>query len=219
LIDADTVRRYFRLYKEGGINGLLEIRYEGRRSFLTNDQKEKLKQHLREHIYLDVKPIIAYVRETFGVQYSVSGMTKLLHELNFEYKKPKLVPGKSNSVAQQEWVNKYTKLRENADENDVFYFVDGVHPQHNSHPAYGWLERGVETELPSNSGRQRVNINGAVNIDTLEVEVDFTDSVDSESMKRFMDQLIKTIPTPKRLISYYIITAKMWKSIGNDLVK
>jgi hypothetical protein len=68
-----------------------------------------------------------------------------------------------------------TKLRENADENDVFSFVDGVHPQHKSHPAYGWLERVVETELPSNSGRQRVNINGAVNIDTLEVEVDFTD--------------------------------------------
>jgi transposase len=67
----------------------LEIRYAGRRSFLTNEQKEKLKQHLRENIYLDVKPIIAYVRETFGVQYFVSGMTKLLHELNFEYKKPR----------------------------------------------------------------------------------------------------------------------------------
>jgi hypothetical protein len=49
------------------MNRLLEIRCEGRCSFLTNEQKEKLKQHLREHIYLNVKPIIAYVRETFGV--------------------------------------------------------------------------------------------------------------------------------------------------------
>jgi transposase len=39
------VRRYFRLYKEGGINGLLEVRYEGRDSFLTDEQKEQLKQH------------------------------------------------------------------------------------------------------------------------------------------------------------------------------
>jgi transposase len=70
LLDADTIRRYFRLYKEGGINGLLEIHYEGRRSFLTDAQKEQLKQHLREHIYLDVKPIITYVRETFGIQFS-----------------------------------------------------------------------------------------------------------------------------------------------------
>ncbi|MDR1491684.1 MAG: helix-turn-helix domain-containing protein, partial [Planctomycetaceae bacterium] len=44
----DTVRRYFSLYKEGGINGLLEIKYEGRTSFLTDAQKEQLKQHLRK---------------------------------------------------------------------------------------------------------------------------------------------------------------------------
>jgi hypothetical protein len=43
---------------------------------------------------------------------------------------------------------------EAAKEGDAFYFVDGVHPQHNSHPAYGWFEKGVEVELPSNSGRQ-----------------------------------------------------------------
>jgi hypothetical protein len=42
----------------------------------------------------------------------------------------------------------------------------------------------LDTELPSNSGRQRVNINGAVNINTLNVTVDFTDSVNAESVKR-----------------------------------
>ncbi|MDR2440390.1 MAG: IS630 family transposase [Planctomycetaceae bacterium] len=202
LIDADTVRRYFRLYKEGGINGLLEIHYAGRRSFLTDPQKEQLKQHLRDNIYLDVKPIIAYVRQTFGVQYSVSGMTKLLHELNFEYKKPKLVPGKANTAAQEEWVAEYEKLREQAKESDVFYFMDGVHPQHNSHPACGWFERGEDAELPSNSGRQRVNINGAVNIDTFNVTVDFTDAVNSESVIRLMEQLIKNNPKAKKI---YII--------------
>ncbi|MDR2704180.1 MAG: transposase [Planctomycetaceae bacterium] len=55
----------------------------------------------------------------------------------------------------------------------------------------------LHAELPSNSGRQRVNINGAVNIDTLEIEVDFTDSVNAESMKRLMDQLIKSNPNAK----------------------
>ncbi|MDR1382461.1 MAG: winged helix-turn-helix domain-containing protein [Planctomycetaceae bacterium] len=98
LLDADTVRRYFRLYKEGGINGLLEIHYEGRHSFLTDQQKEELKAHLRHNIYLEVKPIIEYVDQTFGVRYSVSGMTKLLHELRFEYKKPKLVPSKADPL-------------------------------------------------------------------------------------------------------------------------
>ncbi|MDR2642765.1 MAG: hypothetical protein LBC74_08215, partial [Planctomycetaceae bacterium] len=51
---------------------------------------------------------------------------------------------------------KFRKLRKKADETDVFYFVDAVHPQRNSMPAYGW----IETELKANSGRQRLNING-----------------------------------------------------------
>jgi transposase len=79
LLDADTIRRYFRLYQEGGINGLLEIHYVGRSSFLSAPQKAALTEHLRHTIYLDVKPIIEYVHQTFGVQYSISGMTKLLY--------------------------------------------------------------------------------------------------------------------------------------------
>ncbi|MDR1493690.1 MAG: transposase, partial [Planctomycetaceae bacterium] len=61
-------------------------------------------------------------------------------------------------------------------------------------PAYGWFEKGVEHTILANSGRQRVNINGAVNIDTFEVEVDFTDSINSESMKRLMEQLSRRHP-------------------------
>jgi hypothetical protein len=61
----------------------------------------------------------------------------MLHELNFEYKKPKLVHGKADPAQQEEWVTKYEKLREQADASDAFYFMDGVHPQHNSQPTYG----------------------------------------------------------------------------------
>jgi transposase len=167
--------------------------------FFDQRTEKKLKQHLRENIYLNVKTIVVYVRETFGVQYSVSGMMKLLHELNIEYKKPKNCPSKADLEQQRKWVKKHRKLRKNMDKNDIFSFVDGVHPQHKSHPDYGWLERGVETELPSNSGRQRVNINGAVSSETLEVEVDFTDSVNSASMKRFMAQLIAKNPKSKMI--------------------
>ena len=111
LLDADTVRSYFQIYQDGGIAALLETHYEGHSSFLDDEQKEKLKQHLRENNYLDVKPIIAYVTATFNVTYSISGMTKLLHELNFAYKKPKLVPGKADPKAQQEFVEKYENIR------------------------------------------------------------------------------------------------------------
>lgn len=189
LLDADTVRNYFQTYQDGGVDALLTTHYEGRPSLLSDEQKEQLKQHLRENVYLDVKPIIAYVIAKFGVTYSISGMTKLLHELKFTYKKPKLVPGKADPDKQREWLEQYEEYRKNADENDVFYFVDGVHPQHNSKPAYGWFEEGVETELKSNTGRQRINFNGALNIDTLATEIDVANSINSESMIRLLEKL------------------------------
>ncbi|MDR2643841.1 MAG: IS630 family transposase [Planctomycetaceae bacterium] len=201
-IGSDTVRRYFRLFQEGGVNGLLEVHYKGRQSYLTEEQKKQLKEHLNNNIYLDVKPIIAYVYTMFNVKYSIPGMTKLLHELNFVYKKPKICLGRADVEAQIEWVKKYNDLRKNADKTVVFYFVDVVHPQHNSKPAYGWIEKGVEKEIKTNSGRQRLNINGALNIDAGDVVVDTGKTINRESMKRLMNNVVKK---NRKAIKIYMI--------------
>jgi transposase len=104
MLDGDTIRRYIRLYKESGINGLLEIHYNGRPSYLTDEQKEKLKEHLCQTIYLEVKSIVEYVNAVFKVKYSIPGMTKLLHELNFVYKKPNIHPSEADAEVQRKWV-------------------------------------------------------------------------------------------------------------------
>lgn len=52
---------------------------------------------------------------------------------------------------------------------DQIYFVDGVHPQHNSIAGYGWIKKGETKHLKTNNGRQRININGAINLDTKQV--------------------------------------------------
>ena len=41
---------------------------------LPEAQEEQLMEHLDENLYLEVKFIIAYVAEHFGVRYSISGM-------------------------------------------------------------------------------------------------------------------------------------------------
>jgi len=38
--------------------------------------------------------------------------------------------------------------------------MDVTHPHHNSVVACGWIKKGHEFELRSNTGRQRLNING-----------------------------------------------------------
>ena len=47
--------------------------------------------------------------------------------------------------------------------------MDGVHPLHNSQPAYGWMKKDCDYTIQANTGRERININGAVNIESLQV--------------------------------------------------
>jgi transposase len=189
LVDATTIRNWLANYQEGGKDKLLELNYQGKPPSLTPEQQEELANHLDEHIYLDSHAIRRHIEKTYGISYSPTGVKELLHRLGFVYKKPKHVPGKLDPAKQKAFIKEYEKLRKNQGENDPVYFGDGCHPQYNSIPAFGWIRRGKEKELKSNSGRERVNINGAIDIDTLETVTDFTDSINSQSTMRLFDKL------------------------------
>ncbi len=101
--------------------------------------------------------------------------------MNYAYKKPKLVPGKADAKAQKEFIGFYKGLKETKGANDYIYFMDGAHPQHNSVTAYGWIKKGEVKELKSNTGRKRLNINGAINIEEMSPVVGYSDSINSQS--------------------------------------
>ncbi|PWU13515.1 MAG: hypothetical protein C5B45_05910 [Chlamydiae bacterium] len=46
-------------------------------------------------------------------------------------------------------------------ESDRIIYIDGVHPQQNSKPSYGWFEKGAKAVVKTHTGRKRININGA----------------------------------------------------------
>ena len=70
----------------------------GSSSKLTDIQSRDLDVHLAETTYTKVIDICAYVEVTFGVRYTISGMTKWLKQHDFSYKHPKSVPAKRNFI-------------------------------------------------------------------------------------------------------------------------
>ncbi len=160
-------------YVRGGESELITFCYAGKECSLTDAQQKELAEHLDNNTYIDSKAIAVHILKTYKIKYSPSGLKDLLHRIGFVYKKPKHVPGKLDPAKQAEFLNEYVRLRKNKGENDPIYFCDACHPQHNSQPAYGWIRKGYDKELPANGGRKRVNINGAVNIETLDIVTDF----------------------------------------------
>lgn len=118
----------------------------------------------------------------FGVLYSVQGMTDLLRRMDYVYKKPRRLPGKHPDVQTQlAFQAQYEAIKQSKGNHDPIYFMDGTHPQHNSVAAYGWIKRGTDKTLQSNTGRKRVNINGAVHIEALDTVVRFDEMVNAQS--------------------------------------
>jgi transposase len=171
LLDPNTIRRYEKLYEEGGVELLCSDNYGGRECNLSEEEREELKTELKSRINLSTAEIISFVKKTFKIEYSSSGMVNLLHRIGFSYKKPSLVPGKAEEAAQREFIKEMDDIKSTKSPEDKLLFMDGVHPQHNSLPAYGWLPKGEETKLKSNTGRQRANLSGALDSETHEVTV------------------------------------------------
>jgi hypothetical protein len=129
------------------------------------------------------------VEDQFGVHYTESGMTALLHRLGYVYKKPSIVPGKPHPDAQRAFLETYKELKQRKGEGDPIYFLDAVHPHHNLVIACGWIKRGDNHAGRTISGRQRANINGAIDLDRLEPVVCFDDTINADSTIALFEQL------------------------------
>lgn len=180
-LDDSTVRRYESNYHKGGLDLLIEDDYQGKACKLSVLQEAELRQHLEGNTYGSAKEIVVYVYERFGVAYTEAGVVNLLHRLGFVYKKMKQVPGKADSEKQREFLEKYAEIRKQMEEKDKLYFMDGTHPHHNSMPAYGWIPKGQTKEIKSNTGRSRININGALDVEGHGVIVREDESINADS--------------------------------------
>ncbi|MEM7572751.1 MAG: winged helix-turn-helix domain-containing protein [Bacteroidota bacterium] len=201
-IDDNTIRRYLQGFLTKDLEEYLSDNYVPYASKLTIDQEETLARHLDEHLYLDVKPIIAWVEDNFTVGYTVSGMRDMLHRLGFTYKQTKAVPSKADEEAKRVFLEEQLPglLTEVTTGMAEVYYADGVHPTHNTKTGRGWIRKGQDFEVDCNSGRKRVNINGAVRATKPEHLVyDVTDSINAQSTQSDQFDLLRDIRyVPKR---------------------
>jgi transposase len=168
-LDDDTVRNWHKHYQSGGLDRLTTFDWKGGLTFLNTAQKTALCDWLNAHFIRDTRPIIAYIKAEFGVQYSHSGCLKLLHRMGFEYRKPKALPRVADEVAQQQFIDMYEKLLNTLPADEAIYFADAVHPEYQVRPAYGWMKCGSNTAVKTTAGRQRVNIHGAISLEDFDM--------------------------------------------------
>ncbi|CAG22703.1 Hypothetical transposase, IS630 family [Photobacterium profundum SS9] len=161
----------------------------GSDGYLNADETQQLTQHLCDVTYLHTHQITAYIKETFSVEYSISGLNKWLHQHGFSYKKPKGVPHKFDAGKQAEFIEDYEELKASLNDDEPLLFMDAVHPTQATKITAGWVKKGVDKPIETTGSRTRLNIVGAIRLGHLsEAIVDKYKTVNGESIIAFLNR-------------------------------
>jgi transposase len=166
-VDDDTVRAWHGLYAEDGFDGLGRFEAGGSLSRMSGAEQDRLKAWVTAALPGSARQIGAFIEAQFGFSYeSRSGLIALLHRLDLEYHKPQVIPRRLDEQKQLAFIAFYEELLNGLAEDEAVLFADAVHPTHAARPAGCWAPAGDRLAIEQTSGRQRINIHGAVNLET-----------------------------------------------------
>lgn len=167
LLDDDTIRTWHRLYQEDGIEGLASFGYEGSACRMSDEQQGRLSAWIGETLPRTTREIGAWIEQECAISYrGRSGLIALLHRLGIEHRKPKLVPRQLDPDKQAAAIKAYEALLNDLGTDETVLFVDAVHPTHAVRPAGCWAPKDSKVAVTQTSGRQRLNIHGAIDLET-----------------------------------------------------
>ena len=111
LLDDDTVRNWHGAFERGGIEALKTFDHDGSTSRLSSEQDIALGDWVDANCPRSIRKVEAWLKRTFGLSYSRSGLIALLHRLGFDYRKPEAMPRGLDDAKQQAFID---QLREPA---------------------------------------------------------------------------------------------------------
>lgn len=177
----------------------LEPRSGGSRSKLDEEQTEELIAHLEQNTYPSTKEIIEHVKLTYKVTYTQQGMYDWLSHHRFSHKKPKGTPAKFNEARQAAFIKEYNELKAALKPDELIFFMDSVHPTQETKITYGWIRTGVEKLIATVASRKRVNLTGAIDLNTMSVLTREYETINGSSTINFLQTIETANPTAGKI--------------------
>ena len=195
LLNDDTIRGWHKLFEQRGIEGLTSFDVGGSASFLSAVQEEALKAFVATTLPRSTREVGAFIAQEFGLVYeSRSGLIALLHRLGLEYHKPNAIPRKLDEDKQKEFIEDYDKILNSLGNDEVVLFADAVHPTHAARPVGCWAPKQDKLAIEQTSGRERINIHGAINLESGQTRMIDVQTVDAASTITLLEAIEALYP-------------------------
>jgi transposase len=199
-VDDDTIRAWHGLYAEDGFDGLGRFEAGGSLSRMSGADQDRLKAWVTASLPGSTRQIGAFITAQFGFSYeSRSGLIALLHRLGLEYHKPQVIPRRLDEAKQLAFIGFYGQLLNSLCQDEAVLFADAVHPTHAARPAGCWASAGDRLAIEQTSGRQRINIHGAVNLETGQTRMIEALTIDAASTIQLLQSIEAQYPALTRI--------------------
>jgi transposase len=208
LLDDDTIRTWHNLFVADGIEGLTRFETGGSACQMNDAQLEELKAWVTATLPRSTRQIGTFIEKRFAVVYeSRSGLITMLHRMGLEYHKPDLIPRKLTEEKQKNFIAEYDNLLNSLPDNEAVLFADAVHPTHAVRPAGCWAPKQETLAIEQTSGRERINIHGAINLETGQTRMIEVLTVDAVSTIKLLES-IETLYPLLALIHVFLDNAR-----------
>src|SRR5271155_2224329 len=206
-MDDDTIRYWHELYREKGLKWLGGVGYKRRACEMTAVQQEALAKWVEATLPRTTSAVGEWIEATCGISYTRSAIIKLLKRLGMEYRKPRPLPRKLDPARQAAFIKAYNDLLNHLADDEAVMFTDAVHPTHEARPAGCWAPKGTKVAIAQTSGRERLNIQGAIDLETGRTRMLEVLTVDAVSTIALLTAIMIMYPT-KRLIHVFLDNAR-----------
>jgi len=212
LIDDDTVRTWHQMYQEGGLGGLARLGYVGSECRLNEAQQAALKAWITETLPRTSREVGAWIEVTFGIEYAAkSAVIALLHRLGMEHRRPQTVARKLDTAKQAAFIDAYDDLLNHLADDEAVLFGDAVHPTHEARAVGCWGPKDAKVAIEQTTGRQNLNIHGALDLETGRTAMVEALRVDAQSTINLLIAIQALYPG-KRLIHVFLDNAPYHRS-------
>ena len=186
-------------FKEGGVEELVLFDLKGGTAALSPLQIDELRAWATEILPASTVEVGQFIRSRFGIDHGKSGLINLMSRIDFDWKKPESVPDRIDAAVQQRFIDAHEDLRNSLEADETIVYVDAVHPTHQAKPAGRWLPRGQRCALDMTTGRERLNLHGAIDLETGLTRIKEVQAVDAQSSIDLFASLERAYSTMSRI--------------------
>ena len=99
------------------------------------------------------------------------------------------IPRKLDEAKQKAFIASYDSLLNSLGDDEAVLFADAVHPTHAARPVGCWAPEQEKLAIEQTSGRQRINVHGAIDLETGRTRMIEVETVDAVSTIRLLESI------------------------------